>query len=245
MNILFENLEEPVRKAILLFQLSVAIFGISFIFLWYFTSLDTTVQIMSIVGNIFLASGALASAYLASKSLAHKKSVEIHGVVVEENGEVGIKVFNTGKTPILVTEAPIVRINQNKRNYTCHYIDLDSAPVLIEPEESETLNSTSGSVVAPVGYIQYRDFENASDFLSSEHIELEKSYPRFFVDGLSKEKLERVWETIKNDVLGDPSIELRHDTMMLFSTQEDLVEMDDRKLNETVMDTIDFDEIAL
>jgi hypothetical protein len=237
-----QNLEKPVRKTVLLFLSSVAIFGIISIGLILFNPLDTTVEVMSIIGNIFLASGALASAYLASKSLAHRKSVAVHGVIVEKDEEVSIKVFNTGKNPILVTKASMVTIHNSEQETVCKYQELESTPILIEPEDSQTLMSCSGDVVVPLG-VGYREFDNAYESFYPEYLDLEKDHTRFYVDGLQKEKLETVWN-ITNRTIFKSGKELLPDSKELFSVDENLVEMDDRELREKVEEAIDLDKIS-
>jgi len=238
-----QNLEKPVRKTVLLFLSSIGIFSIFSIGLVISTPLDTTVEVMSIIGNIFLASGALASAYLASKSLAHRKSVAVHGVVVEKDEEVSIKVFNTGKNPILITEASMVTIHNSEKETTCKYQELESTPILIEPEDSQTLMSCSGDVVAPFS-VGYREFDNAYESFYPEYLDLEKDHTRFYVEGLQREKLQKVWDTTNGTTFRNPSVEIRSGTKELLSVDKNLVEMDDRKLRETVEEAIDLDKIS-
>jgi hypothetical protein len=190
---------------------------------------------MSIIGDIFLASGAIASAYLASKSLAHRKSVEANAIVVKDGDEIGIKVFNTGKNPILITGAPGISINYNKKNIISQYLNISSPPILLEPEDSKLLYSSSPTAMTFLGYITFRDFEG-----NSKDIQIEESHPRFNFSGidedLQKEYIKAGIEISKEAIVEPPENDLEKG-LKFFDIDRDLtLQMDVEEFREELKD---------
>lgn len=189
-----EKISPPVWKAILVFQLSIAVFGGIFAILFYINGLDTTVEVMSILGDIFLASGAIASAYLASKSLEHRKRVEAHAICGNiTNDRFAIKVFNTGRNPILVENAPVLRVNEGKRKINGYLQHLNQGPVLVGAEDSEVLMTLGGEGFSPEGTITIRDFEG-----NKEKVKLEG--PKQVIEAQDKDRMETILDIMEKKV---------------------------------------------
>lgn len=209
----FWRSREDTERALMLTLSSVGLFSLLAIVLFIQFRLETTTDFMRIAADIFLASAAISSFYIANKSLEHDKSVQPNAKVVNysderDNQKYGVKVFNLGNNPIISQEL-VYEVVAVQDKYLTYYLRAANEPKLIPSEDSRIIGSANaGRKMWFDEEVKYEDYrgeeggieitENVLNDLDSARGSVEGEIERI-VDKFRKRSRKKLEETNKLD----------------------------------------------